>query len=209
MKQTDHDLSFAIDALTTAVTNLTSTLTKARVETVSSTDQVDLTRSVIDKLACYSVFPEWKRNSVETQWGLIFAPNNFYTSDEQEKLFSRFSWDEAKIIEEILLKPAGWRLPTMNEWGMVIKYARKDQELFSTINLCREGWIPKPCVIAELEPQFAQYSLGRDFIGAYWSSTACNDSEAYCYIFDKNKHAAITPQDKECGLSIRCVLNDN
>lgn len=63
--------------------------------------------------ADYPDFESWKDNLIELDRGLKFAPEDFYVKNRK-----LFTWDEAMEYEGKVLKPNGFRLPTLVEWTM-------------------------------------------------------------------------------------------
>ena len=143
----------------------------------------------------YTDFDLWHENSIEALNGLRFAPEDLVTIEhirgaspaKSASIFTYeyFSFNEATSIEKKLLRPNGWRLPTILEWELLpMSYNRDIGAMTSSLNL--------EC--SKMES------------GCYWSSESCGrfSSTALAFrIHETWAHADV--RDKKARLRIRCV----
>ena len=64
------------------------------------------------KEAIFPDFSAWRRDAIKTKSGLVFAPSDLYISNKDGVRRYFFTWDEAMQIEQQILRPCGWRLPS-------------------------------------------------------------------------------------------------
>lgn len=157
--------------------------------------------------ADYPDFESWKDNLIELDCGLKFAPEDFYVGDRKF-----FAWDEAMEYEEKVLKPNGFRLPTLAEWTMAFCECGQKEDgsddpdkIEEKLKLKKNGYI----LFYDMDDykkdpsSVSEYNQGAS--GYFWSSTANSATSAYYFYYNST---AIDPQNynnKGNGFSIRCV----
>ncbi len=157
----------------------------------------------------YPDFSAWKENATKTKSGLVLAPENFYILDERGRKKECFTWGEAIKLEHDILKPAGWRLPTISEWKTINQSYRATKEICSVLNLSLSG-IVWPENMAEYNRRPTTiFHDSRNIIGCYWSSSA----DGFCYanclnLNSSDAYPMYFIQHRNFGQSIRCLLNE-
>ena len=118
----------------------------------------------MEQKTAYPDFFAWKQDSFKTKSGLVFAPEDLYVIDDQcRRMEYYFTWDEAMELERTVLRPAGWRLPTIEEWVMIIEEYKNSVRLRSALNMGCNGLISKKKL--DIVPEC------RGTCGYFWSST--------------------------------------
>lgn len=157
--------------------------------------------NILDEEASYPDFAEWESIGV---CGLSFASRNLEIVDKYNRVHRHFTYGEAKSLEEKILRPNGWRLPTSEEWRKV-----KDKHPTTTgdvLKLTKNGWVwPEDIIEWSRDPSAILKITHQCDAGCYWSSTASDDFEAQGLVIPKSIHVCMCGFIEYCGLSIRCV----
>ena len=151
-------------------------------------------------------FSEWERNAIRTDFGLVFAPEDFHFSDRTGRRRDYFSGGQARMLEECLFIPAGWRLPTLDDWIAAATTFRSSERMRSELGLKTNGFIhPDDWEKFKKQPT-AITPLHQGVRGYYWSSTKHGDCSSWFLRITNPKGIMTT---KYCyweeGLSVRCV----
>ena len=159
----------------------------------------------------YPDFVKWNREAIETSvWQsfsieddyavfLTIAPEDFYTIENGGKKYL-FTWDEAMKLEEEVLKPNGWRLPTYKELcQLCAAYVDED------------GDDDTERFMKELKVEMRGYK-GRDgniFAvggrGCWWTSTEYSSTHARDLAFDSGYFYTRYVDHRDNGFVIRPV----
>ncbi len=107
-------------------------------------------------------------------------------------------------IEEKLLSPNGWRLPTCGEWAQTFnEFGRIDFR--KKLGLRLQGYIPAkgmPAYNRTLISTF--FCKGADTFGDYWSRTKGTDRCAWLLDLT-SRRASLVWSHKDFGGSVRCI----
>lgn len=136
LRKLDYDMTEIGNAILTA---LESSLQPANFCKLAN---VSRSLPLIDDELVYPDFSIWEHSAITTETGIVFAPEDFcvYYGDGLQRDY--FSYDEAMEIEENILRPYGWRLPTAKEWLRVINEFVTPERLRNALKLSRNGYIP-------------------------------------------------------------------
>lgn len=162
------------------------------------------------KEAIFPEFATWQRDAINTKSGLVFAPSDLYISNKDGVRRYYFTWDEAMQIEQQILRPCGWRLPTSDEWITTIKEFRTLDRLTEGLKLTANGFVPREAMKKyRKDPGDTRSSL-RGPYGFYWSSTVnpSNSNCAYVLYFSEDGeyvNPGTGSNSKYYGLAVRCV----
>ena len=146
---------------------------------------------------------EWEEQIIDMD-GIPFAPQDFYVLDKQGNKKEYFTWYEALEFEEKILRPLGWRLPTVEESQHVINtYGYK--RLLERLNLLLTG-----CVwygdVAKYNHGDRNRPCGIGMHSHYWTRTPCEGQTAYCLGLHFSKWAFIREHEpNRTGNPIRLV----
>lgn len=164
--------------------------------------------------ADYPDFESWKDNLIELDCGLKFAPEDFYVGNRKF-----FTWNEAMEYEEEVLKPNGFRLPTLVEWAMAFCECGQEDDgsddpdkFEEKLKLKKNGYIPPYRMDDYKKDPSSTSEDDQGSFGYFWSATPI--SAAVSYGLDYNS-GGVNPQggsNKGYGYSVRCVAveeNDN
>ena len=213
----DRDLILAIWSLTTAVTNLNSQLGKieSKLDALGKDQELSVGLNPLSQSASisqyeknlgYPNFTEWERNAIPTDLGLIFSPEDFYIVYGKTLRREYFTFDEAIELEEKILCPKGWRLPTAEEWRKVVEEYKNVDQLIASLKLSYTG-----CIFCERMRKYCKTmdkSLisNRGSYGNYWSSTAYSSNNAYNLVFVSSYvYPGTFYYNKYNGYAVRCV----
>lgn len=133
-------------------------------------------------------------------WSTSIAPNDAWQSTSTEGFPLKASSDPC---------PAGWRIPTNNEW---ISYT-------GWSNVAGASWTDSPTnytsgkllnnrvyfPAAGYRDDFNGSLQERGISGYYWSSTSSGSLYAFAYVFDGFTNGSLSQNDRKIGCSIRCV----
>lgn len=151
----------------------------------------------------------WEENGIKSELaGLIIAPEDYVAPNGKRY----FTYDEAMELEEKVLKPNGWRLPTANEWTKIVAEFGTDENpdaAIEVLNLESNGFIWDNCMKEyNKDPKDYDSVIGRGVGGHWWSATATSSTYAYLlYTFS----GRVIPQDindRGDGFAVRCVKED-
>ena len=156
------------------------------------------------------VLDRWEKDGIKSDLtGLIVAPENV-TKDLAGGIGTEhdgkryFTYDEAMELEEKVLKPNGWRLPTRSEWVLLA------EEFGQNENGEPDGNIFAKKLNLPLPGYFWQGTLYSGTTGAYyWSRVSYSTTHAYDLHF--NTSGGLSPQNyhnKMDGFAIRCVKDN-
>lgn len=156
----------------------------------------------------------WEEKGIKSKLtGLTIAPEDFnfvgglVNGGFKADGHAYFTWEEAAKLEEEVLKPYGWRLPTRREWALIVEEFGNDEcgELRSDTLSASLGLAKNGCKIpAEGIKEFGEY-------GYYWSRTPYSYYTRNAYDIYLSPGVAL-PQDnsdKHYGFSIRLVKENN
>lgn len=162
----------------------------------------------------YPDFRKWTADAIVTQVldstkavtaytdendGLRFAPEDFYIEEDGERQYL-FTWDEAMKLEEEVLKPNGWRLPTCEELVQLCATYIDDEggddaeRFMKELNVEKCGWKGIDGTVG---------GVGSN--GGWWSSTAYSSTSARYLGFDSGDFYPQTNSSKGNGFAVRCV----
>ena len=122
-----------------------------------------------------------------------------------------YGWEAIKYSN---LCPAGWRLPSKNDWEELISFYRLgvDKKIDFTsernsswknmeeeFNLSLGGWF-----------DYYEYKFyDNENLGLFWASEDLDKDHAYCYCFDpENVSIYQTKKNKAFGMSVRCIKEE-
>lgn len=83
---------------------------------------------------------DWYKDGYMIENNFIVAPEDFCLSRDGEKEDYRFTWKEVRDIEEEILLPYGWEIPTMNDWEVICKYFSTYEEMAYKLHLVSRGY---------------------------------------------------------------------
>ena len=180
-----------------------------RIETALELADIDLPEKVAEtKLSSpKSIIEEWGENGIKSKLtGLIVAPENITKdlagdigTEKDGKMY--FTWYEAMKLEEKVLKPNGWRLPTRSEWVLLAEEFGQNEygELDADV-LMKSLKLP-------LTGNVWSGSLNNGTAnGYYWTRASSSDTNAYRLRF--NTSGDVYPQfssSKMSGFAVRAV----
>lgn len=137
----------------------------------------------------------WTRSGSEETF-LSIAPEDFYIEKDGERQY-HFTWDEAMKLEEEVLKPNGWRLPTCKELAQLCATYINDKgeddvkRFMEELNVEMRGW------------KDANDTYGND--GNWWSSTATSTTSARYLFFASGRFYPQEFSKKVYGFAVRPV----
>lgn len=174
----------------------------------------DSLRSIIGATAhnrAYNDFSKWHEHLIRVDTGLVLAPDDFCLTDDKGNSRSLFSWHEAITLEEIVLRPNGWRLPTVLEWRCIIEKYKGVRRLNNALNLSKHGWSEKAHMAEGQDSAQGDCMHELNNGGYYWSSTADNDIDGNAFGFYCNSahlRVGVYSYPIYQGRSIRCVRSN-
>lgn len=159
----------------------------------------------MEQVFIYPDLSPWWKNAIHTKSGVVFAPEDFYLLDEQGRRKEFFTWDEALDIEKKILRPNGWRLPTINDWAKAVIEFKKSKYMRLKLNLGLNGFI--------WWGEVDMYNMNLDMAvpgfqgmyGYYWSSTKYSKYRIYNMHVSTSKIRLVHGSYSDYGNSIRCV----
>lgn len=157
----------------------------------------------------YSDFSVWEKYAIRTKSGLIFAPDDLVVRDGLGHQKEFFTWKEAMELEESVLKPAGWRLPTMDEWKRAVFEFRSAKKIRSALDLGLNGIIEVNLMDSYNYRPRVEIVAFRGIYGLYRSSTTYQDfsKKQFLSLYLDSSVAVPFNNSEDKGYSVRCVLN--
>lgn len=163
----------------------------------------------------YPDFEKWREDAIESNVWLGFdedgrdefltiAPEDFYIEKDGKKQYY-FTWDEAMKLEEEVLKPNGWRLPTCKEWAQICEYYIKDdgsddvERFMKELKMEMKGYLDEDAMKNGGKVSY----VGSE--GLFWSSTSASAPGARRLLFLSSDLYPQNSSYKGFGLSVRCV----
>ena len=132
----------------------------------------------------------------------VSVPGSWNYNDNAElgKKYGRlYTWEAAKNS-----CPAGWHLPSQNEWGILIEKLGGEDKAGKFLRA--EGENGFKAVLGGLT-DVSNFRLLNNY-GAFWTSTSySSDSSWFLYITSSNDIVTTTFSVKSHGLSVRCLKN--
>lgn len=162
----------------------------------------------MERKETYPNFKEWKKIAFHTRTGLCFAPEDFYIIKEDYRRKSYFSKAEAFELEESVMKPNGWRLPTRDEWLRVMQELGDIEGVREVLRLGINGYIKwqdvekydsNPSMVAPV--CFGSMSY-------YWSSTISPDTKLNLLRLTNTEALLVSEHRYTERFSIRCVRDE-
>lgn len=98
-------------------------------------------KQIISRNMLVSDPASWKRDGIRTRTGLTFAPKNLRIIREPGCEQEYFSWYEATELEQRILRPCGWRLPTAEEWKNITRDYAPLGRMINKLKLSYDGRI--------------------------------------------------------------------
>ena len=129
------------------------------------------------------------------------TPTSWCRSDNHEQCaeYGRlYSWEDAKTA-----CPAGWHLPTEDEWQEILDDAGDPKQAYTTATTGSFG-----ITMGGSRNPAGQYS---DVDGMYWTSSSCGADSAAIIVFDEDSSRVVrncTPAPG-WGLSVRCAREES
>jgi uncharacterized protein (TIGR02145 family) len=136
---------------------------------------------------------------------LNFETENSWTygnSKRNAKKFGRlYSFDAAMTA-----CPAGWHLPSQEEWQELINFYGGDNEAGLALRI--DGHSPFNAKYGGFMSADGEFlDLGHN--ANYWTSTVCDDQDAWRCFIDRGFSAIVQNYfSKKGGLSVRCIKSD-
>ena len=153
----------------------------------------------------YPDFSLWDKNAIKTDSGIIFAPEDFCVIDEYDRWKSYFTWDEAIELERTVLRPAGWRIPSLEEWRLAVAEYGKSKMIRSALHLECNGFVSSDLMADyNLHPSVEHISHA-DRMGFYWSSTTRGETVVYRLYLGKTNVRTSCNFVRSFGYNVRCV----
>lgn len=168
--------------------------------------------SLIEKGAIYPDFAAWRRDAIKAQSGIVFAPSDLYVTDKNGNRRYHFTWDEAMQIERDILRPRGWRLPTVQEWRQAIAEFRRRDRLMNSLKLEYRGYFGCEDMRKCRETLDESLALKQGLYGYYWSSTSRthNANNAFnLYFYSITVWPGMGKYNKNHGFAVRCVATQD
>lgn len=160
-----------------------------------------------EKMGRQSIFDRWEQGGIKSKLAnLIIAPENCNFVDLSINVGTEidgnvyYTFTEAMELEEKVLLPNGWRLPTRSEWALLVEEFGQNEE----------GELDVGRLTERLTLPFTGYFGGGSFrngdtYGNYWSRTSHSDTNAYYLSFDASNIYPQDYNDKQYGFAVRAV----
>jgi uncharacterized protein (TIGR02145 family) len=152
---------------------------------------------------------EWENAGKKGQPAWCYYANDPENGEKYGKLYNWFA-----VIDPRGLAPEGWKVPTTEDWSVLIDNIgfNAGQKLKSShswsytgngLNTFNFSVLP-----ASLRLSFGDFLRG-DQGGAYfWSKSEYSNNKAWCReFFDHSHNVSIDFQDKNSGMSVRCLMD--
>ena len=167
----------------------------------------------------YPDFYTWQKKAITLKSGLVFAPEDFYIVKRQEYLITDdgcvgsatsrkdfFTGNEALELEEKILKPAGWRLPTKDDWQTTLNELKTLRRLRRKLKFTLEGYVDPDFMDEYNQNPSLSSAFGQGYSGYWWSSTQyCYPDIMHCMALLERLDPIMHINGCDFGYSIRCV----
>ena len=165
-----------------------------------------------DPIKQATTFTEWKKAGEKNQPAWCYYQNNTTYGNQLGKLYNWYAVNDPRG-----LAPAGWHVPTDEEWAKLIEQSGGLADAGSTLKN-NKGWADNgngtnesgfsslPGGFRGFVDDFQDGFSNIGYTTTYWTSTASADYNAWAIMLrGSNSNAGKYGRDKGEGLSVRCI----